>query len=250
MDIELVSVIMPTYNAAPYIWEAIESVMAQTYPKWELLITDDASTDNTLNIISTYQKKDPRISVSALQSNQGSANARNVALSKAKGRYIAFLDSDDIWKNDKLEKQLAFMKQHEHAFTFSAYELIDHTGKQLNKVVKVPVSIDYKHYLRNTIIGCLTVILDKKQIGEIHVPDIRTSQDMALWLSILKKGFKAFGYQEPLANYRLVSGSASGNKWKAAKDVWKVYRKIENLSLFYSLFNFWGYAFHAAKKRL
>lgn len=245
----LVSVIMPSYNASRFIAKSINSVLLQTYSNWELLIVDDCSKDNSAEIVRKFTDIDKRMKLFLLEKNAGAATARNVALEYAKGQYIAFLDSDDVWYEDKLEKQLTFMRQNSYAFTFSNYYVMEENGEKTGNVVRVPASLTYHQYLRNTIIGCLTVIIDRKQTGDFKMPLIKSSHDMALWLLIMKRGFKAYGLKEVLAGYRLVSTSNTAKKWKAAKDVWKVYRKIEDLSVVYAIYCFCGYALHAALKR-
>lgn len=246
----LVSIIMPSYNASKFIGVAIESVINQTYTSWELLITDDCSIDNTVEIIKSYAALDDRIRIFPQNINNGAALARNISLSHALGRFIAFLDSDDLWAEDKLEKQLIFMKKNQCAFSFSAYNVINESGDKAGKNILVPPKINYNQYLKNTIIGCLTVIIDRKQTGDFYMPNIKSSHDMALWLLIMKRGFEAYGLNEVLASYRLVSNSNTAVKWKAAKDVWRVYREIEGLSLFYASICFCFYSFNAVLKRL
>ena len=246
----LVSIIMPSYNASRFIRESINSVLLQTYSNWELLIVDDCSKDNSVKIAQKFVDIDQRVRLFPLEKNVGAAAARNVAIGQAKGQYIAFLDSDDVWNEDKLEKQLSFMKQNSYAFTFSDYYVMEEDGRKTGNIVRVPTSLTYHQYLRNTIIGCLTVIIDRKQTGDFRMPLIKSSHDMALWLLIMKRGFKAYGLKEVLAGYRLVSTSNTAKKWKAAKDVWKVYRKIEGLSALYAIYCFCGYALHAILKRI
>ncbi|WP_282173956.1 glycosyltransferase family 2 protein [Cytobacillus firmus] len=248
-DSVLVSIITPTYNAENFILETIESVVNQTYPNWELLIVDDCSQDSTIEKIKFAANKDRRIKLYILQENSGAAVARNRALREAKGKYVAFLDSDDLWEKEKLEKQLNFMLENNIAFSFSSYKIIDTNG-DVQKVINVPNEITYKQLLKNTIIGCLTVMLDREKLGIIQMPNIRTRQDTALWLSILKKGNKAFGIQEPLAKYRKVQGSISSNKYKMAKRNWEMYRKIEGLNLLMALWCFLNYAFNGLKKNI
>lgn len=240
---------MPSYNASRFIAESINSVLLQTYSHWELLIVDDCSKDNSVEIIQKFADIDSRVKLFPLKENVGAAAARNIAIEHAQGRYIAFLDSDDIWNENKLRKQLSFMKQNSYAFTFSDYYVMEEDGKKTGNIVRVPISLTYHQYLRNTIIGCLTVIIDKKQTGDFKMPLIKSSHDMALWLLIMKRGFKAHGLKEVLAGYRLVSTSNTAKKWKAAKDVWKVYRKIEGLSVVYAAYCFCGYVLHAVLKR-
>lgn len=246
----MVSIITPSFNSSRFIAESIESVLNQTYQNWELLITDDCSIDNSVEIIASYTNKDSRIRLFPLKSNVGAAAARNVSIKNSTGRYIAFLDSDDIWMPEKLERQIAFMQQKGYAFTCSAYDQMTEQGEKLNKIVVVPQNISYHQYLRNTIIGCLTVTIDRYQTGDFTMPIIRSSHDMALWLLIMKRGFKCYGFNEVLATYRLVTTSNSSKKISAAKDVWKVYTEMENLTVFEALYNFLGYVFNAIRKRI
>lgn len=247
---DLVSIIMPSYNAAHFISESINSVLLQTYSNWELLIVDDCSKDNSVEVVRKFANIDKRVVLFSLEKNVGAAAARNVAIEHAQGQYIAFLDSDDVWEEYKLEKQLTFMKQYSYAFTFSNYYVMEENGKKTGNIIKVPSSLSYHQYLRNTIIGCLTVIIDRKQTGDFKMPLIKSSHDMALWLLIMKRGFKAYGLKEVLSGYRLVSTSNTAKKWKAAKDVWRVYREIENLSVLYAVYCFCGYAINAVWKRI
>ena len=246
----LVSIITPSYNSEKFIKDCVNSVLCQTYTNWELLIVDDYSKDNSRDVISLLSLKDERIKSIFLEENVGAAAARNIAIKESNGRYIAFLDSDDIWKSDKLEKQLSFMKENDIAFSFSTYQLMSEDGKNLTNVIKAPQKMTYHSYLKNTIIGCLTVIIDREKTGDFEMPNIRSSHDMALWLLIMKRGFSAYGLDENLAYYRIVSNSNTSKKWKAAKEVWEVYRKVEKLNFFYSMCNFVGYAFNAVKKRI
>ena len=246
----LVSVIMPCYNMASYISDSIKSVISQTYPQWELLIVDDASTDNTVDIIESYSQSDPRIRCAIKKHNSGIADTRNQCIQMAQGQFLAFLDADDIWHPEKLEKQLRFMIEKNVGFSYSTYDWIDEEGKTLNKFINTIGNLDYETYLRNTIIGCSTVMVDRKIVGEVVVPKFRTSEDTATWLDILKKGFLAYAIDEPLVSYRIRRKSASSNKIKASIDLWKVYRRHEKLPFFKAMRCFACYAFHAIKKRL
>lgn len=246
----LVSIIMPCYNAERYIAQSIESVLAQTYDNWELLITDDASTDKSVEIISKYSKNDERINVLVPDEHQGISRTRNMSISRARGRFVAFLDSDDIWYPEKLEKQIKFMLENDIAFTYSSYEVIDAQGNSKSRIVKDAGVMSYKKYLKNTIICCGTVVIDREKTGHFATPIIDTSEDMSLWLSIMRRGFAAYPVPGPLHKYRITPGSASSNKIKASADVWRVYRKLEKLSLFKSSANFICYAFNAVKKRV
>lgn len=246
----LVSVIMPSYNASQFIAESINSVLLQTYSNWELLIVDDCSKDNSVEVAQKFVNIDKRVRLFSLEKNVGAAASRNVAMDNAQGRYIAFLDSDDVWEATKLEKQLLFMKENQYAFTYSNYYIMSENGEKTGSIIHVPNSLSYHQYLCNTIIGCLTVVIDKGIVGDFRMPLIKSSHDMALWLFIMKRGYRAYGLNEVLAGYRLVSTSNSSKKWKAAKDVWKVYRKIERLPLVYASYCFCGYALHAVLKRI
>ncbi|PLS04332.1 glycosyltransferase family 2 protein [Neobacillus cucumis] len=244
----LVSIITPVYKAEKFIAETIKSVQQQTYENWEMILVNDVSPDNSVKIINTFAEADSRIRLVNLEENSGAAVARNTAIKFSKGKYIAFLDSDDLWHPDKLMKQIRFMEKGNLPFSFTAYEIMEENGTRTGKIVHVPDNIDYDGLLKNTIIGCLTVVLNKETIGHIEMVNIRTRQDFVLWLDILKRGHLAYGLDETLAYYRKVEGSISNNKIKAAKRNWYVYRKIEKLSLLKSITSFTGYAYHAIKK--
>ena len=246
----LVSIITPSFNSSKFIQECVDSVILQTFQNWEMIIVDDCSIDNSRKIISDLTAKDERLKSIFLEENVGAAEARNIAIRQAKGKYFAFLDSDDIWHENKLEKQIAFMKENDFAFSFTSYQSISEDGKEKFSVIRAPKEMTYHSYLKNTIIGCLTVIVDKEKIGEFEMPDISSSHDMALWLLIMKRGFNAYGLDESLAYYRIVSTSNTSNKLKAAKEVWQVYRKEEKLNIIYSIYCFIGYTFNAIKKRM
>lgn len=247
----MVSIIMPSYNASAFIAESIESVLAQSYREWELLVTDDCSKDDSYAIARRYAAKDGRVKAFRLEKNAGAAIARNNSLGRAQGRYVAFLDSDDLWKPEKLEHQLAFMQANQASFTYTDYELMSEHGELLGKRLKMPIQLTYNQYLRNTAIGCSTVMVDRCLAGDFRMyPMRRTSEDMATWLSLLRKEGIAKGLRENLTTYRIVRGSFSSNRLNAAKDVWFVYREIEGLGLLRSVFSFCGYAFNAVKKRL
>jgi len=246
----LVSVIMPCYNMEKFIAYTIESVQRQTYPHWELLIVDDVSADGTVDIIKSHQNQDNKINLIVKPKHSGIADTRNQCLKMAKGRFLAFLDSDDLWYPEKLEQQLQFMTEKNIGFSYSSYDCVDENGNPLEKTVKAAGDLDYDAYLHNTIIGCSTVMLDKTIVGEVVVPNFRTSEDTATWLNILKKGFLAYAIEQPLTSYRIRQHSASSNKLKASSDLWRVYRQNENLPFFKAFTCFGCYAFNAIKKRL
>ena len=242
MEKGLVSVITPTYNCAKFIGETIESVQAQTYQQWEMIIVDDCSTDNTKEIVDKYIKEDGRIKYFCLENNSGAAVARTKAMELANGEYMAFLDSDDIWSEEKLKKQLAFMKKHDVAFSCTAYEQIDENGKSLNKIIKTVPKADYNRVLLDCPVGNSTVMYNVEKMGKFEVPNIRKRNDDALWLQMLKKEAYIWGMPEVLMKYRIRKNSISSNKLKVVKYHWILYREIEHLSVARSAFHicYWG----------
>lgn len=246
----LVSVIMPAYNAEKYIAEAIASVLAQTYTKWELLIVDDCSTDATAKIVKQYQEQDHRIKLYYLTENQGVANARNIALQNAAGRYVAFLDSDDIWLPEKLSQQIEFMQTNNYVFTYHDYRTIRVMDNILGKVINVPLKVDYKELLKGNNTGsCLSTCVDRKVIDQIYMPNAK-HEDYICWLEILKKyQITAFGINECLAYYRVGKKSVSSNKLKSVYWTWKVYRENQQLSMAQSIYYMFFYIKNGIKKR-
>ena len=249
---EKVSIITPVFNCEKLIEKTIECVIKQNYQNWEMLLVDDCSTDKSKDIIEKYSKKDSRIKYFILEKNSGAAVARNYALEQATGRFIAYLDADDLWKEDKLEKQVNFMIKNNYAFSCTSYEKIDENGTKKNKIVKMPEKINYDLYLRNTIIQTVGVMVDTNIIRKdlLIMPNIRRRQDAATWCQILKNNYDCYGMEDVLSYYRVVSNSLSSNKFKAVKGTWFLYRQIEKLSLIKSCFCFVGYAFNACKKRI
>ncbi|WYP25851.1 glycosyltransferase family 2 protein [Alkalihalobacillus sp. FSL W8-0930] len=245
---ELVSVITPVYNSERFLEETIQSVQKQTYPYWELFLIDDGSTDSSVEIARSYANKDSRIHVVQLNSNQGAAGARNEGINRANGKYVAFLDSDDLWMPEKIEKQLMFMEANQYVFSFTSYRIMKESGELRDKVVPAPEVITYDQLLKNTIIGCLTVMLNIDVLGKVQMPTIKTRQDFVLWLTILKSGHQAYGLDEELACYRKVSTSISSNKLKTAKRNWSIYRENEGLPLWKACYVFASYAWHGFKK--
>lgn len=238
----LVSVITPAYNAARFIGETIQSVLDQTYSNWEMLIVDDKSTDETVAIVQEYMKEDERIKLITLDENSGSAVARNTAMDHAKGKFMAFLDSDDLWMPEKLTKQVAFMEDNGIAFSFTKYVRMQEDGTLTNAVTEAPKTVTYDRLMKQCVIGCLTVMLDRERIGNERMINIRTRQDYAFWLALLRKGHLAYGMDEVLAKYRLVENSISSDKLKAAKQNWKLYYHIEDHSLMTAAWYFAHYA--------
>ena len=243
----LVSIITPSYRSEKFISQTIESVLSQTYQNWEMIIVDDVSPDNSNKIIGEYCKKDSRIKLIKLEKNSGPAIARNRAIAEANGRYIAFLDADDLWKPEKLEKQLLFMEKNNLAFTYSSYDLIDEHGNYLGTFI-TKKNISYSSMLKTSSVGCLTAIYDTKKLGKVYMPEILKQEDYGLWLRILKKIDSTKGILEPLAIYRIRKNSVSSNKIKTAQYQWKIYREIEKLSFFKSVYYFIHYAYNGVIK--
>ncbi len=233
----LVSIIMPTYNCASFIGETIESIQAQTYARWELLIVDDCSTDNTHEIAARYMEIDPRIKYWCLETNSGAATARNVSMEQAKGEYIAFCDSDDLWMPDKLARQLRFMKKTGYNFTCTAYEQIKENGRSLKRIVRPRKKCNYNRMLLDCPVGNSTVMYNVENMGKFKVPNIRKRNDDALWLTMLKKEKYIWGMDEVLMRYRIRQNSISSNKLKVIKYHWILYRDIEHLSILRSIFH-------------
>jgi teichuronic acid biosynthesis glycosyltransferase TuaG len=238
----LVSIITPAYNAERFIGETIRSVQAQDYDDWEMLIVDDGSSDNTCAIVRDLATSDSRIRLMVAHEHGRPWAARNLALIQARSRYVAFLDSEDIWLPHKLSTQMACMKEHKAGLVYSAYEIIDENGDVLGKPVRVPATLDYHGVLKNTIIACLTVLVDREQSGPLKMLPLPQQEDLSLWCRILKRGVVTYGVQEVLARYRVVRGSASRNKIRSALHMWKFYRRVEHLSLPYSCWCYGQYA--------
>jgi len=235
------SIITPSYNSSGFISNTIGSVIDQAVSNWELIIVDDCSTDNSVEVIQGFVDKDPRIKLIQLTENSGAAVARNKGIEAAKGRYIAFLDSDDAWSPDKLEKQLAFMQANDYPFTFAAYDKVDEAGKVFGHV-GVPDKVTYSDLLKSCSIGCLTAMYDTEFFGKVYMPLIRKRQDLGLWLKLLKKTKYAYGLNETLGFYKVRKDSISANKKIAALFTWRLYRDIEKLSLPKASYYFSHYA--------
>lgn len=267
---EMVSIIVPVYRAASYIAETIEMVKRQTYTNWELILVDDASPDNSVEVIQNAVEKmsltsslqehagqagdreiKDRIRLICKEKNEGAAKARNTGLDAARGRYIAFLDADDIWLPRKLEKELAFMKEKNAAFTFTAYEFGDEKAQGTGKIVTVPEQLTYKKALSRTVIFTTTVMFDAEQMPKelMRMPAVE-SEDTATWWKILRAGYTAYGLNEVLAIYRRPQASLSSNKFTAMKRIWHLYRAEEKLSLPFSIVCFCLWAVRATLRRI
>lgn len=267
---ELVSIIVPVYRAAPYIAETIAMVKEQTYENWELILVDDASPDDSVKIIrgtagdmsfvkkhsghcgeKEYAAQDQRIRLLCKEKNEGAAKARNTGLNAARGRYIAFLDADDVWLARKLEKELAFMKEKDAAFAFTAYEFGDEKAQGTGKIVAVPPRLTYKKALSRTVIFTTTVMFDTEKMPKelMRMPDVE-SEDTATWWKILRAGYTAYGLNEVLAVYRRPQTSLSSNKFTAMKRIWNLYRREEKLSFPFSAVCFVQWAVRATLRRI
>lgn len=250
MQNNLVSIITPCYNAERFISFAIESVLNQTYPHWELIITDDCSTDNSANIIKDYAQKDNRIKYIKTNTSSGSpAPPRNIAIKEAKGRFIAFLDADDVWLPSKLATQLPFFEKSNVAIVFSNHEKINEQGDRNNRIIKAPKIIDHKKLQKSNYMRCSSVVYDREKVGTMYFKKIG-HEDYLLLLEILKKGYLARNTETTEILYRVCKGSVSRNKLKAASWQWSILRKEEKLSLFPACYCFVTYVFNAVGKAI
>ncbi|WP_026517403.1 glycosyltransferase family 2 protein [Butyrivibrio sp. MC2021] len=248
----MVSIIVPVYNAASYISKTIQMVGAQTYKDWELILVDDASTDGSADLIEKLiAAQGKRIKLIRKKVNGGPAAARNAGIGASSGRYIAFLDADDIWKPEKLEKQVAFMEKTGCAFSFHSYEFGDEEANPTGKIVHAPKKLTYRKALSRTVIFTTTVMFDTEKIDieMIHMSQV-PSEDTATWWRILKSGFVAYGMDENLAIYRRPKKSLSSNKLVAIQRIWFLYRNIADLSVPEALFYFGGWAVRATLRRI
>ncbi|MFW7420205.1 glycosyltransferase family 2 protein [Vagococcus fluvialis] len=231
MALDLVSIIMPTFNSIEFVEETIISILNQTYENWELLICDDMSTDGTVEFIENSFKSENRIKIYSTKKNSGAAVARNISLDNALGRYIAFIDSDDIWLSTKLEKQIKFMEKNGYAVTATSYNKIDENSDNLKKDIIVKEKYDMDILLKSNV-GNLTVMYDSSIIGKPRIPDIRKRNDYLYWLTIMEtKKVCIYGFDEILSSYRIRVGSLSSNKIGLVKYHWIIYRTHFQLSL-------------------
>ena len=247
MEENKVSIIIPVYNAEKFIGKTIESVLNQTYKNWEMLIFNDKSKDDSLKIIKKYSEKDERIKVVDSKENVGVVAARNKLIEIATGEFIAFLDADDYWKQNKLEKQIKFMRKNNASISCTEYTRVTEDEKEINDII-IKEIITYEDMLKNNYLGCLTVIYNANKLGKRYFKERKKNEDYVLWLEIVKETKIIFGLKENLAFYRVLNNSRSSNKIKVAKDRWEVYRKIERLSLLKSIYYFLQYVIRALKK--
>ncbi len=248
---KLVSIIVPVYNAGVYIEDAIAMVRAQTFTDWELILVDDCSGDDSRDRIKKCMSEGGGdIRLIEKPRNEGAAKARNTGVLAAGGRYIAYLDADDVWERDKLEKELAFMEEKQAAFVFTAYEFGDENAKRTGKVVHVPTVLTYREALSRTVIFTSTVLIDTEKTGRelIQMPAVK-SEDTATWWQILRSGFRAYGLDEVLTIYRRPAHSLSSNKLEAIRRIWGLYQR-EGLSFGRSCYNLFFWALRATLRRI
>lgn len=222
----LVSIVMPAYNCEKYVVEAINSILAQTYRNWELLVLDDGSKDNTLRIIEEFSQNDSRIKALPNGKNMGVSATRNRGIELASGEWIAFLDSDDMWEPEKLEKQFEIVDKEAAEFLFTGSSYINEEGEPYKGIFEVPEKITYKKLRNQNVISCSSVLVRKKYFENIKMEKDEMHEDYAVWLRILKFGVTAYGVNEPLLIYRISRNSKSGNKMKTIKMTYKVFRFV------------------------
>lgn len=245
---ELVSVIIPTYNVSNLVAQTIASVQQQTYQNFEIIVVDDCSKDDTMAVLQECAAKDNRIKVFRQEVNAGAAEARNRGLSVAQGRYVAFLDSDDLWDKTKLEKQLNDMKSNNVIFSFCAYDFIDDCSNQIKGKIKSKRELSYKDLYTKTMISTPTVVIDRFATGNVLMPLRRTGQDYAFWMLLLRNT-NAYGIDEALVHVRRRPGSLSKNKLQNIKDVWEVQTINEQINKVFAFLHVIGYCFYTLKKR-
>ena len=242
---DLVSIIMPAYNSSAFIADSIRSVLQQTYSKWELIVIDDCSSEPIKPIVQSFQ--DDRIRYTRLAKNSGVAMARNMGISKAKGRYIAFLDSDDIWLKNKLNEQLQFMETAHIGFSYTHYRQFKDKMCAPGKEIQTRDFVDYHDLLHGNDIACLTVMIDRKTFPRIEMPRVH-HEDYVTWLNLLRQGQQAYSLHRDLARYRKTTSSLTGSKWISMKWTWEVYRKTQHLSMAQSVYCFLFYAARGLQK--
>lgn len=249
MEKALVSIVTPLYNAEQYISQTINSILNQSYDNWELIIIDDVSSDNSLQVVEKYCAQDTRIRFILLEKNSGPAVARNTGIREAKGKYLTFIDSDDLWDKNFLEKSIEYIENKGCSFVFSSYRRSDENLNKLYDDYIVPYSINYSDLLKSNVISCLTAFIDIEKIGKIYMNDTFLShEDYSLWLNILKKIDYAYGIKDVMATYRIRKKSVSRNKIKMANTQWKFLREVEKLPLIQTIYYFILYAYNGIRK--
>ena len=244
---DTVSIITPVYLSERYISGAIESVIAQTYQDWELIVIDDGSPDLSPQIVKSYVSQDPRIKLIQLSENRGPAVARNLGIQSAQGRYIAFLDSDDLWYPNKLERQIDFMKEHNLSLICSTYTTIDEYGEFIN-TREVKATLCYQDMIKSNHIGNLTGMYDSAHLGKVYMEEMG-HEDYTLWLKVMKRVGSTMTISEPLASYRISHRSISSHKIRALRWQWQIYRHYLELNTLQSTYYLSFYVYHALRKR-
>ena len=245
----LVSIIVPAWNASRFVAETIKSVQDQTFGDWEMLIADDCSADDTYDLVSSFAQSDARIRPLRSPRNQGPALCRQMCIDGAAGRYLAFLDSDDLWLPAKLERQIAHMQGCNSALSYTSFRRMNEDGTRVGDVMRIPESLTYRQLLSNTAIATLTAMVDRQIAGDVRIPNVGYD-DFALWLSILRKGHVATGLREDLARYRVRDQSVSSRPLRSIGWVWNIYRNVEKLPLHRSALCLAGYGSRAVLKRI
>jgi len=249
-DYGLVSIVIPVHNAERFIGPAINSVMSQTYENWELLLINDGSKDQSGPIIDKFAEENARI-LAFHTPGLSAAEARNIGTKNANGRFLTFLDADDLWLPNKLEHELRLMKEKDVAFVFTGYEFADENGIGTGRIVRQPEILKYEDALKNTTIFTSTVMFDMEKTGRdlLYMPKVK-SEDTALWWRVLKSGFDAYGLDENLVLYRRAGKSLSSNKLEAVRRIWNLYRKVEKLSIAKSIYYFFFWGWNAVVRRI
>lgn len=246
---DLVSIITPLYNAEAWIEETAESIFKQTHTNWEWIIINDCSKDASYSIVEKLAAKDSRIKILNNETNLKTARTRNRGIQAASGKYLAFIDSDDIWHPEKLEKQISFMKATGAKLSFHAYRKFRKSIENQGQTIQVPEKVNYKDLLKSNVIACLSAMYDAEALGKVEMPDgYKAREDYLCWLRILKRIDFAYGMNECLGFYRILNTSYSANKLEVAKFQWKLYREVEKLNLFSSTVNFIFYSLHGIIK--
>lgn len=248
MDVPMITVVMPVYNASRFLARAVDSVLAQSYKDFELILVDDCSTDNSLELLRNYEKMDSRIKVIESSVNQGVAKTRNMGIVEARGEYIALLDSDDVWLNTKLEKQLDLIKRTGASIAYCSYDFIDEDDRSIGKPFIVPPETDFRKMLKSSVISCSTALIEAGLLQAHPFNSEYYHEDYVLWMELLRIPVKAAGEPEVLTHYRQVGGSRSNNKLNAARERWKIYRDALGLDLWVSLQSFVAYAVNGLRK--
>jgi teichuronic acid biosynthesis glycosyltransferase TuaG len=249
-SLPVVSIIVPCYNSGRFIRATLEAVRAQTFADWECIVIDDASSDDSAAIVAAMAAEDPRIVPIRLEKNLGAAGARNAGLEQVRGDYIAFLDSDDYWKPEKLALQVAYARETGAAMVHSSYRFVDESGMFLPGGVRASDQVDLRSYMRNTEIGMSTSLIDRAQVGEFTFKNIRLCQDTHLWLTLLERGHLSRGMEDVFVHYRIREGQISGSKIGMAKQVLRLYLDIDQVAFPGRIFYFFCYAVNGVLKRL